>query len=302
MHDSSTHSGKPTVLVLGGTGFVGQALVSELLDRGYGVSVASRTPHNHPELSRRQGLSLLQWNGSVIDDLLPGHDVLVNLVGILNEPVHNGKTFEKVHVDLTRAILVSAHKAGLKRYLHMSALGAHATAGSSFYQRSKGKAEDLAHAFGYKNGIGVTSFRPSVIFGANDSFLNRFAQLARLMPGIFPLACPQARFSPVYVGDVVRCMADALDNPSSIGRRIDLCGPQDYTLEEIVRYAAQASGHPRRIVPLPDWLTRLQAHVLEWVPGQPFTRDNYASLQVPNTCPADCPRQPTRLEDVWPPR
>lgn len=298
MHTSEHPAHRPhAILVLGGTGFVGSHLCRALTSAGHQVSIASRQPHRHTALSRIPGLKLLELNNN-LQELAEGHDVLVNLVGILNEPRHDGRTFEKVHVDLTRDALRAAHAAGIRRYLHMSALGADATAGSSFYQRSKGKAEDLAHAFGHKHGINVTSFRPSVIFGPGDAFLNRFAQLARWVPLVFPLACPQARFSPVYVGDVVNCMADSIDDPATFDQRLNLCGPRDYTLEDIVSYAASVSGHPRKVIGLPDWMARLQATVLENVPGKPFTRDNYDSLQVPNVCPEGCPRQPTALETV----
>jgi NADH dehydrogenase len=120
------------------------------------------------------------------------------------------------------------------------------------------------------------------------------------MPGVFPLACPDARLSPVYLGDVVAAFIQALSNPASEGQRIDLCGPNDYSLKEIVELACRLSGHPRMVIGLPDWAARLQARALEYVPGQPFTRDNYDSLQVPNVCPAGCPRQPTRLDDIAP--
>src|SRR5690606_21010480 len=118
------------------------------------------------------------------------------------------------------------------------------------------------------------------------------------VPLVFPLACPQARFSPVYVGDVVNCMAESIDDPATFDQRLNLCGPRDYTLKDIVSYAAKVSGHPRKVIGLPDWMARLQAAVLENVPGKPFTRDNYDSLQVPNVCPEGCPRQPTALETV----
>jgi len=139
-----------------------------------------------------------------------------------------------------------------------------------------------------------------VIFGPGDSFLNRFAGLARLMPGVFPLACASARFSPVYVGDVVSRFVASIDDPATFGERYDLCGPHDYSLGELVSVAASTSGHPRWVVGLPMWLSRLQARVMEWLPGKPFSRDNLASLQRPNTCDPDCRREPTRLEDVAP--
>src|SRR5690606_5559221 len=194
----------------------------------------------------------------------------------------------------------AAHQAGIARYLHMSALGADAVNGSSFYLRSKGAAESWAHAFGSSHGIAVTSFRPSVIFGPGDSFLSRFAALARLMPGVFPLACAQARFAPVYVGDVCDQFLGALRDPGKAGQRLDLCGPRDYVLRDLVAYAARASGHPPRALPLPGWVARLQARALEFAPGKPFTRDNYASLQTASVCASGCPRQPTRLEDIAP--
>lgn len=290
---------KETVFILGGSGFIGRALAQELLERGHAVSIASRNPDACRAL-KQAGANCLPFKPQAFARLMEGHTVLVNLIGILNEPVHNGVTFHKVHVELVKQALQAAQQAGIKRYLHMSSLGAHAQNGASFYQRSKGEAEDWAHAWGAEQGIAVTSFRPSVVFGPGDSFLNRFAQLTRLVPGVFPLACPDARFSPVYVGDVVNAFADALGNAATVGQRIDLCGPDDYSLKQIVETACRLSGHPRMVIGLPDWMARLQARALEYVPGRPFTRDNYASLQVPNVCPAGCPRQPTRLDDTAP--
>ena len=303
---------KIPVVVMGGTGFVGRRLITTLTTAGYAITVPSRQPQKHNDLAHQSHVRVVQLppgasaesaNVAVeaaLIDLLKDHEALINLVGVLNEPRHDGNGFEQAHVLFTERILKAASKVGIKRYLHMSALGADASAGASFYQRSKGKAEDWAHSFGAEQGIEVTSFRPSVIFGPGDSFLNRFAQLAKLTPFVFPLACPRARFAPVYVGDVAENYLQALRGPDRAGQRIDLCGPQEYELRELVEYAARIAGHPRRVVGLPDWVARLQARALEFAPGQPFTRDNYASLQVPNVCSQGCTLQPTRLEDIAP--
>ncbi len=310
MVNATSSSSKPDVLILGGTGFVGKVLVRTLTEAGYAVTVLSRHASLHGYLASQPFVRVLSLpidpdvhdagSSSLLAKLLQGHVALINLVGILNEPRHTGDVFEEVHVGFTKTALAAAHQAGIARYLHMSALGADAVNGSSFYLRSKGAAESWAHAFGSSHGIAVTSFRPSVIFGPGDSFLSRFAALARLMPGVFPLACAEARFAPVYVGDVCDQFLAALRDPDTAGQRLDLCGPRDYVLRDLVDYAARVSGHPRRVLPLPDWVARLQARALEFAPGKPFTRDNYASLQTPSVCPSGCPRQPTLLEDIAP--
>jgi NADH dehydrogenase len=310
MINATASSSKPGILILGGTGFVGQALIRTLTEAGYALTVLSRQPGLHGTLASQPSVRVLNLPfgantpkagaASSLAKLLEGHVALINLVGILNEPRHTGEVFQQVHVGITKIALTAAHLTGIDRYLHMSALGADALHGSSFYLRSKGAAESWAHEFGSTHGIAVTSFRPSVIFGSGDSFLSRFAALARIMPGVFPLACAQARFAPVYVGDVCNQFLKALRDPDAAGRRIDLCGPRDYLLGDLVAYAAKVAGHPRRVLPLPDWVARLQARALEYAPGKPFTRDNYASLQTASVCASDCPRQPTRLEDIAP--
>lgn len=307
-----SNQGRSTeVVLLGGTGFVGRALASLLSQQGFSVTIPTRHAARHRDMALMRGVRLIGGTPAAADmandrrdenwhEVLSEGSILINLIGILNEPRHDGEGFEQAHVHTTQVALKAAAKAGVKRYLHMSALGADANNGSSFYLRSKGKAEDWAHEFGEQHGIEVTSFRPSVIFGPQDSFLNRFARLARLLPGVFPLACADARFAPVYVGDVADQFVAAIAHPSSICKRIDLCGPAEYRLRELVGYAAKMSGHPRLVVGLPDWIARLQARVLELVPGQPFTRDNYDSLQTPSVCAEGCPLQATRLERIAP--
>ncbi|HUH61178.1 MAG TPA: complex I NDUFA9 subunit family protein [Candidimonas sp.] len=310
MVNAASNSSKPDVLILGGTGFVGKFLIRRLVEAGYAVTVLSRYPSLHKTLASEPAVRVLGLPFhsntpdadaiSLLAKQMQGYLALINLVGILNEPRHTGAVFQQVHVGFTKIALTAAHQAGVARYLHMSAFGADAVHGSSFYLRSKGAAESWAHDFGASHGIAVTSFRPSVIFGPGDSFLSRFAALARLMPGFFPLACAEARFAPVYVGDVCDRFLEALRDPGKAGQRIDLCGPRDYLLRDLVAYAARVSGHPRLVVPLPDWVARIQARALEFAPGKPFTRDNLASLQTASVCAPGCPRQPTALEDIAP--
>ena len=144
--------------------------------------------------------------------------------------------------------------------------------------------QNLAHAAA-GGGLTVTSFRPSVIFGAEDRFLNLFAGLLRVAP-ILPLACPGARFAPVYVGDVARAFIRSIDDPATAGRRYDLCGPSIHTFRALVDYVNRLTGAHRPVLPLPDVLARLQANVMEHLPGKPFSRDNLRSLGVDSVCNA----------------
>ena len=161
---------------------------------------------------------------------------------------------------------------------------ADAKRGTSEYLKTKGAAEDYLHA--NAGAVAVTSFRPSVIFGPDDSFFNRFAALLRI-PGPFPLACPKARFAPVYVGDVAEAFARSLDDPGTFDQRYDLCGPRVFTLRELVDYTVQAMCDRKPIIELSDRLSRLQAKVLGVMPGRPFTMDNYRSMQMDSVCERD---------------
>jgi NADH dehydrogenase len=186
-------------------------------------------------------------------------------------------------VQLVDILIDACREAGVRRLLHMSALNADESKGSSEYLRSKGQGENRAHTRGQAS-IHVSSFRPSVIFGPGDSFFNRFAGLLRLSPGIFPLACPDSRFAPVYVGDVAEAFARALDDPTAFAQRYDLCGPRVFSLRELVAYTAGRLELRTRIVGLGDRLSRMQARLLGLLPGKPFTLDNYLSLQTDSVC------------------
>ncbi len=295
-------SDKHTIGILGGTGFVGRHLVARLAARGHALRVLTRNAYRHRDLTVLPTLELIQADVFAARELrehLAGCDTVVNLVGILNERRGRpGQRFREVHVELPQKLMDVCHDLGVERLLHMSALNADAARGPSLYLRTKGEGENyvLTHS---GNRVQATCFRPSVIFGPGDSFMNRFARLLRWSPGIFPLACPKARFQPVYVGDLTDFMIETLKDEESFGKRFDLCGPREYSLREIVRYCARVAGVRRWVLGLPDWASRLQARLLQHVPGTPFTLDNYLSMTVPSVCRRGL-RMTTSMESVVP--
>ena len=291
--------------VLGGTGFVGHSLCLRLAGAGHEVRLFSRRRERHRELLVLPTAQVVEadvYNPAVLKREFQGLDAVVNLVGILNEKGRDGSGFERAHAELPAKVVQACRQAGVSRLLHMSALAATPQA-PSFYLRSKARGEQVVHEAEGPD-LHVTSFRPSVIFGPGDSFTNRFAQLLRQVPLAFPLACAHSRLQPVYIEDVVSAFVGALDRHATFGQRYDLCGPKAYTLEEIVAYLARVLGLKRRIVPLGNGLSRLQAALLQFAPGKPFTPDNYRSLQVASTCDRPFPAifgvTPVRFEDVVP--
>jgi uncharacterized protein YbjT (DUF2867 family) len=273
---------QPQACILGGTGFVGRHLLVRLTKAGWHCRIPTRYPHRHRDLALYRRVSLMPVptiDAAGLADCMKDADLVVNLIGILNEAKDGD--FQRIHVELVSEVVTAARKAGVPRYLHMSALHADARSGSSAYLRSKGAGEDLAHS---AEGLTVTSFRPSVVFGRGDSFFNRFATLLELAPGLFPLACPDARFAPVWVGDVTQAMLRTVGDDTSTGRRYDLCGPRIFTLEELVAYTAARIGRRTLLMGLNDFGSRLQARVFGYLPGRPLTMDNYLSMQTPSTC------------------
>lgn len=274
------------ICIIGGSGFVGTQLVYRIAATGMNVLVPTRHPERHRDLLVLPNVQLVEadiHDPDTLDILLTGQDAVINLVGILNE-YKNNNSFQHVHVHLTKNIIAACQKNNVNRYLHMSALHADQTAGKSAYLRSKGEAENFVHNCS-SNTLKTTSFCPSVIFGPGDKFINLFAKMIRFAPGIFPLACPNARFAPVYIGDVVDCIVHSINDANSFGQRIHLCGPNTYSLKEIVQFIATTLNKPCFIIGLPDSLAKLQAKLLQYAPGKPFTMDNYHSLQTPSVCP-----------------
>lgn len=270
--------------MLGGSGFVGRALAARLARDGFRLRILTRDREaRRAQLILLPDVELVQANvhdGAALAAHFAGCDAVINLVGILNERGRDGSGFRQAHVELARKVVTACTQAGVGRLLQMSALNA-ARQAPSHYLRSKGEAEDLVHA---ATGLQVTSFRPSVIFGRGDGLFCRFAGLLRLLPGVFPLACAGARFAPVWVGDVAEAMRRALGRADCHGRRLELCGPHSYTLRELVEYTARCCGLRRLVLPLPDLVARLQAALFDFVPGKPFSTDNYLSASVDSVC------------------
>lgn len=289
------------ICILGGAGFVGRHIASRLIAQGKQVRIATRNRERHRDLLVLPGIELVDadiFDSGSLCKLLDGTDCVINLVGILNEKQHNGEGFRRAHIELPRRILDACHVTGISRLLHMSALNADVTSSPSYYLRTKAEGENFLHSIASST-LHVTSFRPSVIFGPGDSFFNRFAGLLKQMPLAFPLACPDTRFAPVYVGDVSNRFVEALYDSASYRKRYDLCGPRQYTLRQLIDYTARALRLKRLIIGLPDTASHIQAALLEWFPGKPFSLDNYRSLQVDSICD-NGPSEPTSIESIVP--
>jgi uncharacterized protein YbjT (DUF2867 family) len=275
-----------SICILGGTGFVGTRLVSRLIRSGHRVTVLTRNREAHKHLLVLPGLRLLNcdvYDAGALSEHFRGQDVVVNLVGILNERWFGGDGFRRAHTELTRGALQACRSAGVSRLLQLSSLKA-GVAAPSHYLRSKGEAEKLIRE--QAEDLDWTIFKPSVIFGPGDSFLNRFAALLAALPLAFPLAKPNARFQPVFVDDVIEALVRCLNGGPSSRQTYELGGPEQYSLREIVELVAKLTGHRRWIIGLPDFVARTQAFFMNFVPGRPFSSDNYQSLSVDSVCTA----------------
>jgi uncharacterized protein YbjT (DUF2867 family) len=290
------------LLVVGGSGFVGRHLVAALAARGARVTVPTRRRERAKHLILLPTVEVVETELTerVLARLAEGRSAVINLAGVLHSrqgrergPNDYGPDFAEAHVELAQAVVSACRDAGVRRLLHMSALGADPQ-GPSEYLRSKGFG---ARAVLAADDLAVTVFRPSVIFGPEDQFLNRFALLSRLFP-VLGVPKGNARFQPVYVGDVVRAMLAALPERAAYGRSYDLCGPAECTLRSIVEFVCRVTGRRRVVFGQPDALSWLQAWVMEFSPVPLLTRDNLRSMQVPSVCDCAFPfgLQPAPLE------
>jgi len=294
------------IAILGGTGFVGQSLCNRLSKDGYKLKVPTRNrEYNRDNLILLPNLELIETdihNSDDLKELLIDCDAVINLVGILNEKRNNGKGFRKVHVELVKNLISICKVHGIRRILQISALGADAKNGKSFYLKTKGEAEKLLCS----NSVGIktTILKPSVIFGKKDSFFNRFAKLLKICPFFFPLACYKTKFSPIYVLDVVEMIAKSINDPNSYNKSYQLCGPKTYSLKNLISFTSETLDLKCVIIPLNNTLSYIQARVFDFLPSKPFSTDNYLSAQTDSICECnDLFRyniKPTAIEDIVP--
>ncbi|MEN9844342.1 MAG: hypothetical protein RLZZ612_2171 [Pseudomonadota bacterium] len=274
------------LLLLGGTGFVGRHLCEQLQRAGHRVTVATRrTPRMAAAaIQHLPAVTVLQANtndAQALATLMAGHDAVVNLIAILHG---NEAEFERAHVTQVQTIIDACHSTGVHRLIHISALGA-AQSATSKYQRSKARGEALLQT----SGLEVTVLRPSVIFGADDRFLNTFARFQALLP-VFPVPGGDTRFQPVWVEDVTRAIVYAIEHPGTIGQTVEAVGPEVYTLCELAKMAGKAAGHDRMVFTQPTALAYFQAVFLEMLPGVPLlSTDNLSAMEVDNVASGQLP-------------
>ncbi len=277
------------ILVLGGSGFIGTHVVSQLTALGLRVVVPTRHRERARHLIVLPTVDVIETrmgSGDTLDSLISGCDAVINLVGVLHSQPGGqddpfGAEFRRAHVDLPQTIVRACQRAGIRRLVHVSALGVSddpANPGPSRYLRSKAAGE--AH-IRQSTDLDWTILRPSVVFGADDAFLNLFASMQRRLP-LVPLARPEAKFQPIWVEDLARAIVNLIDKPTTFGKTYDLVGPDVFTLRQLVGMAGTWSGHPRPIIGLPSGIDRMVAGIMEMAPIPPMTIDNLDSMSIDN--------------------
>ncbi|MGA7439563.1 MAG: complex I NDUFA9 subunit family protein [Luteibacter sp.] len=263
------------IVILGGTGFVGSALVPRLSAEGHALLLLSRNrqAQRHATVGRNVTVATADVHDpAVLRKHFAGADTVINLVGILNERGRN--TFDRVHVQLTRAVIDACHAVGVYRLHQMSSLKA--GQGASNYLRTRGEAEALVKG----STLDWTIYEPSTLFGPGDGLVSRFDALLRVAPAM-PLPRPDAKITPVYVGDVVEAITRCVAHPSiSLSQTFELYGPEVWTLVDLVRAIGDTRGRRRWVLAMPDALGRLQAALAQYAPGKPFTPDNFLTLRT----------------------
>ncbi|MGN6641397.1 MAG: complex I NDUFA9 subunit family protein [Verrucomicrobiota bacterium] len=274
------------VLVTGGTGFVGGAVVRELQRAGHTIHLLARNPNSRKVQAEAGRCSAQVRSGNVLHahslaDSATGLDAVIHLVGIISEV--GEQTFEKVHTEGTRNMIMAAQNSGVKRFVHMSALGTRPNAVARYHQ-SKWAAEELVR----QSGLDWTIFRPSIIYGPGDGFVNLFAGIIRRSPAVPILGSGESRFQPVHVNQVAKAFVNSLNEPRAVGQTFTLAGPEVFTLNEIVDAILKAMQRKRFKLHLPLGIARAQAGLVEGVFNKllhrvpPLNRDQVLMLQEDN--------------------
>jgi uncharacterized protein YbjT (DUF2867 family) len=296
-----------SILVVGGSGFIGSSLIPKLVDLGYHVIVPTRRLSHAKHLQTLPTVELVEvklTKAEQLEPLIARADAIINLIGILhgrpgkksavdfnNDPRYQaaedpyGPDFGAMHVEFPKTLAELAIKHHVKRFIHVSAYGAQLPRNKlpSMYLRSKAAGERAINGL---IGLSTTIFRPSVIFGKGDKFLNLFAKM-QMLPIIVPLARAECKFQPIYVEDLTSAIAGCIENSVTYGKTYDMLGPETFTLRQLVSLSGRLAGHSRPVIGLPDFFGKLQASLLEMLPGPKIMSvDNFDSLAVDNAAPA----------------
>ena len=286
------------ITIIGGMGFIGSQLVAKLSKFCKKIVILTRNKSSNSGITVLPNLEIIQVDVNderILKEYTKGSDILINLVGILNE-FDKINTFKLIHYDLVKKISNAIQANKIKRFLHISSLNANPTS-SSNYLKTKGMAEDflLQNTSGFCK---VTIFRPSIVFGEKDSFFNKFAKILKFSP-IFPLACPAAKFMPIYIHDLTDFIIDSINDTKTYNTSIDVTGPKEYTFRELINLTLKSLRIRRLVIPLGDNLSKIQAIIFERLPGKLFSIDNYHSLKV-DSISSEGFKGTTCAEDVVP--
>jgi NADH dehydrogenase len=301
IHIYSTHK----VLILGGSGFVGRHVCERLNQLGFKMTVLTRRASHASHIKHLPMVDVVEgdpFKPETLKRVMKGHTAVINLIAILHGSEHD---FEKVHERLPVLIANSCAELNVKKLVHISALGADLSAPSE-YLRSKARGEQALHNVAHAKSLDLTLLRPSVIFGTDDQFINVFARLQKIFP-LIPLASAQAQFQPVWVVDVARAIANTLRQARTRGKTYELVGPQVFSLKQLVKFAGMWINRPKPVIPLPPFISYLQALVMEHIPGPTImSRDNLLSMRVPNVASGKFPGldklgidRPSSLADIF---
>jgi len=269
------------ICILGGTGFVGRHLSRQLARDGHQVRILSRRREDARSMLVLPSVTVVPgdvYNPEFLRAQFIDHDVVINLVGVLHDSRRRFRGFEDAHINLPALVVEACRATGVTRLLHMSALQADVN-GPSEYLKSRGAGEDQVFKDAGRD-VAVTAFRPSVIFGPDDSFTNVFAKLLRQIPVFNVIICPKARFQPVYVKDVACAFSESVNNPGTMGKRYDLVGPEVHTMREIVEFIDGIIGTNRKMISIGPGLGKLMAFFMQFAPGKPLTPDNIRSMSI----------------------